>query len=590
MRFFSTLIASVLGSFIAVGLVIFVGIMIMTVVVTSSVSINEPSISSESVLVLSLTGPVEEQGTTDPLYDLLDIPQPQGLNRVRAALKSAANDDRIQAVWVKPQGVIAGWSTLLEIRESLEDFKMSGKPLIASSAGDFSMRESDYFLASVADSIFSAPNAFFEFNGFYLGVSFYKGLFDKLNVDPTILKVGSYKGGVEPYSREDMSDENRIQYSEILSNWNNLMTSTVAKARGINQEDVIDLIEMGTIMTTEDAYEHGLLDGLLQTEEIEALLSNLIGSDDDLSTISLAKYSPSAVDQPTNSEGTIGLMTASGTIISGQSNNLNGYLGAGSFQKSMKKFRDDDRVKAVVLRIDSPGGSATASEAMWQSVKETSQKKPVVVSMGDLAASGGYWLATAGDTIIASPHTITGSIGVYGVHFSLGRMLETKFGITSDHVSTSEYADMFSGMRPLRPSEQALFQRSLGDTYEKFLHRVSENRNMSIEDVHEVAQGRVWTGNLAFDAGLVDELGNLDDAIRIASDMAGLEEGSYRVKRLPEPETLLDQYLDLFLAHIRSFIESPIETQFRKEARLLEEAIKLQGIPIARMPINIEYR
>jgi len=590
MRFFSTLIASVLGSFIALGLLIFVGVMIMTGVVTSTVTSSDPTISSESVLVLSLSGPIEEDGSTDPIYELFDVPQPQSLNRVKAALKSAATDERIQAVWLKPQGVITGWATLLEIREALQDFTKSGKPLIASASGDFSMRESDYFLASTADSIFSAPSAFFEFNGFYLGASFYKGLFDKLNVEPTILRVGSYKGGVEPFSRENLSTENREQYSEILSNWNDLLMSTVAKARNLPQEDVIDLTQSGTLLTTEDAYEHGLLDGLLHSEEVEAVLNDLIGNDEDLNTVSLGKYTPSSDDQPSNSEGTIGIMTASGTIISGSSNDLNGYLGASSFQKSMKDFRDDDQVKAVVLRIDSPGGSATASEAMWQSVKQTSQKKPVVISMGDVAASGGYWLATAGDTIVASPHTLTGSIGVYGLYFSIGQMLETKLGITFDHVATSDYADMFSGMRPLRPSERALLQRSLEDTYEKFLVRVSENRNMTIDSVHEVAQGRVWTGDAAFEAGLVDQLGNLDDAIRIAAKMVGLQEGTYRIKRLPRAETLLDQYLDLFLTRIRVFIESPIETQIRKEAQLLDEATKFQGIPIARMPIDVTYR
>ncbi len=590
MRFFSTLIASILGSFIALGLLILVGSLIMAGVVTSTVSSSELPISQESVLVLSLSGPIEEHGTYDPFYDLFDVPQPQSLSRIREALKGATTDERIEAVWLKPQGVITGWATLLEIRESLHDFKKSGKPIIASASGDFSMREADYFLASVADSIFSAPNAFFEFNGFYLGASFYKGLFDKLNIEPTIVRVGSYKGGVEPYSREDLSAENRKQYTEILNNWDDLMIGTIAKARDMSQEDVNHLIQSGALLTTEDAYQHGLLDGLLHNEDVEALIRELTGHDDDLNTVSLDRYSLSSNQSSSGSEATIGIMTASGVIISGNSRDLDGYFGASSFQKSMKDFRDNDQVKAVVLRIDSPGGSATASEAMWQSVKQTSERKPVVVSMGDIAASGGYWLATAGDTIVASPHTLTGSIGVYGVHFSIGRMLETKLGITSDHVSTSDYADMFSGMRPLRPAEQALLQRSIEDTYQKFLRRVSESQNMDADAVHEVAQGRVWTGDVAFDAGLVDILGNLDDAIRIAAEMAGLQDGEYRIKRLPKAETLLYQYLDRFLTHVRTFIESPLETQIRQEARLLSEAMKLQGIPIARMPIDLVYR
>jgi len=588
MRFFSTLLASVLGSFIAFGLLFVVGGMIMAGLIASTVSTSDPSITSESVLVLSLSGPINELGTSDPLYELLDVPQPQGLNQIQSALEHAATDDRIEAVWLKPQGIITGWATLVEIRESLLEFKKSGKPLIASTSGDLAMREPDYFLATAADSIYGPPRAFFEFNGFYLGVNFYKGLLDKLNIEPTVLRVGTYKGGIEPYTREDLSDENRAQLKVIVDQWNHLMTSTVADARNLTQEEVQQLMQSGALFTTEDALQYGLLDGLLQSEHVDRLIAKWIDSDEDLNTVSLAHYYPSTTGGPSDSDGTIGIMNASGVIISGSSNELNGYLGASSFQKSMKKFREDDRVKAVVLRIDSPGGSATASEAMWQSVRETSDVKPVIVSMGDLAASGGYWLATAGDTIVASHHTLTGSIGVYGMHFSLGQMLETKLGITSDHVTTSDYADMLSGMRPLRPAERAMFERSLSETYDKFLERVSENRMMTTDAVHAVAQGRVWTGSDALEAGLVDELGNLDDAIRIAAHKAGLEDGRYRVKRLPQPETLVDQYLDLLLTRIRTTFESPVETMIRKEARLVDEAIQLQGIPIARMPLEVK--
>ncbi len=589
MRFFSTLIASVLGSLIAIGVLIFLGSLVMTGIIASAVSTSEAPISSESVLLLQLSGPIQETGVSDPIYELFDFPQPQSLSQIRTALKSAATDDRIKAVWLKPQGIIAGWPTLLEIRQSLLEFKKSsGKPIIASASGDFAMRESDYFLASSADSVYASPRAFFEFNGFYLGVSFYKGLLDKLNIEPTVLRVGSYKGGIEPYTRENLSTENRSQLTAVLENWDELMIRTIAQARDLSTEDLTNLIRDGQLLTTEDAHASGLLDGLLQNEEVESRLRELTGLEDRLRTTSLSRYTLSTVESSYGNDSTIGILHASGTIMSGRGSELNGILGSDSFQESMEEFRDDDNVKAVVLRIDSPGGSATASESMWKAVKETTKKKPVIISMGDLAASGGYWLATAGDTIIASPHTLTGSIGVYGMHFSIGQMLETKLGITSDQVSTSNYADMFSGMRPLRPSERALMERSLNETYDTFLERVSDNRKMSTEAVHKVAQGRVWTGEAALEAGLIDKLGNLDDAISIAAEMANLEEGTYRIKQLPIPETLMDQYLELFFARIRSYIESPIEAQLRAEARLIDEAIQLQGTPIARLPLEIE--
>ena len=593
MRFFSTMVASVLGSLIAIGLLVFIGFLIATAFIASSFStfssVQAP-VASESILTLRLSGPIEEYGISDPTYELFDLPQPTSLAQISSALDKAAGDDRIKAVWLKPQGVIAGWPTLAEIRQSLLEFKESGKPVIASASGDVSMRESDYFLATAADSIYAAPGAFFEFNGLSLSVLFYKGLLEKLNIEPTILRVGTYKGAIEPYTREDLSRENREQLAAILENWNQLLTNTTAEARGMSEEHVQNLIQTGTILTTEDAVEADLLDGLLSEENVRTRLKKWVEIDGRLRTTSLSTYSSSGSSGSSSYSEAIGVLTASGTIMSGNSSDRNGLLGATTVERSLRSFRENDDVKAVVLRIDSPGGSATASEAMWQAVKETSNDKPVVVSMGDMAASGGYWLATAGDTILASPHTLTGSIGVFGMHLSLGRMMETKLGITYDHVSTSDFADMFSGMRPLRDAERALFERSLGQIYTKFLERVSESRGMTVDAVDAIGQGRIWTGEAALNAGLVDQLGDLDDAIEIAAEMAGLEKDQYRIRRLPRPRTLMDRYLDLFMIGIRSLFESPIEAQLRTEARLLDEAVRLHATPIARFPLDfVEY-
>ena len=584
------MVASVLGSLIAIGLIIFICALIATAFIASSFSTVQAPVASESVLTLRLSGPIEEYGISDPTYELFDLPQPTSLAQISSALDKAAGDDRIKAVWLKPQGVIAGWPTLAEIRQSLLEFKESGKPVIASTSGDMAMRESDYFLATAADSVYAAPGAFFEFNGLSLSVLFYKGLLEKLNIEPTVLRVGTFKGAVEPYTREDLSRENREQLAAILENWSQLLTGTTAEARGMSEEHVLNLIQTGTILTTEDALEADLLDGLLSEENVRTRLKKWIEIDGSLRTTSLSTYSSSSSSGSSSHSDAIGVMVASGTIISGNSSDRNGFLGATTFEKSMRSFRENDDVKAVVLRIDSPGGSATASEAMWQAVKETSTEKPVVVSMGDMAASGGYWLATAGDTVLASPHTLTGSIGVFGMHLSIGRMMETKLGVTYDHVSTSDFADMFSGMRPLRDAERALFERSLGQIYTKFLERVAESRGMTVDAVDAIGQGRIWTGEAALDAGLVDQLGDLDDAIEIAAEMAGLEKDQYRIRRLPRPKTLMDRYLDLFMISIRSFFESPIEAQLRTEARLLEEAVRLHATPIARFPLDfVEY-
>ncbi len=580
------MIASILGSLIAFGLLIFIGTLIVTAFVASSISSVQAPIASESVLTLRLSGPIQEYGISDPTYELFDLPQPQSLAQIKGALERAANDDRIKAVWLKPQGVITGWSTLAEIRQSLLEFKKSGKPVVASASGDLAMRESDYFLATAADSIYATPGALFEFNGLSLSVLFYKGLLDKLNIEPTVLRVGTHKGAVEPYTREDLSRENRVQLEAILENWNQLLTSTVAEARGMSEERITNLMQTGALLTTDDAHGADLLDGLLSEERVRTHLQKWVESDGKLRTTSLSSYASAISSGSSGHSDAIGIMIASGTIVSGNSTDRNGYLGAATLEKSMKSFRENDNVKAVVLRIDSPGGSAAASEIMWQAVKETSKEKPVVVSMGDMAASGGYWLATAGDTILASPHTLTGSIGVFGMHFSLGQMMETKLGVTYDHVSTSDYADMFSGMRPLRDAERALFERSLGQIYTKFLERVAESRDMTVDAVDAIGQGRIWTGEAALNSGLVDQLGGLDDAVEIAAEMAGLEKDQYRIRRLPRPRTLMDRYLDLFMVRIRSFFESPIEAQLRAEARLLEEVVRLHATPIARFPLD----
>ena len=593
MRFLPTLLTSVLGTLVAFALIFLFGGLVFSAMISSVGSIgaaSEPSVSSNSVLVMDLSGPVLEQAPGEDPFDVFfDIPTPTSLYDFKKTLANAANDDRIAAVWLRPGGVMAGWVTLTEMRDALVEFKASGKPVIASE-DDLGMGEAAYFLASAADSIYSTPEPFFEFNGFYLGVSFYKGLIDKLNIEPTVIRAGQFKGAVEPYTRRDLSDENRLQLEAILANRYDSFVNAVAESRDLSATAVSNLMTEGELISAKDAHRAGLLDNLLHEDEVRDRLKEIIGVSEDLNTISFSRYSGAKASSTGSSSDAIAIVYAVGAIMDGSSSAYSQTLGSSTFTKAMKTARENDRVKAVVLRINSPGGTVTASDAMWREVALTAQEKPVIVSMGDVAASGGYWLATAADTIMVSPNTITGSIGVFGIHFSIGRMMDTKLGITSDRITTGPFADMFSGMAPLEPREQALLERAIDQTYQEFLSRVSDSRGMSVEDVDAIAQGRVWTGSDALDNGLADLEGGMDEAIALAAEMAQLEPDTYRIMRLPRPKSLLDEFTDSFLIRVRSIMDSPWDAALREQARLLEELSHMQKAPVARLPWDIEIK
>ncbi len=594
MRFFSTLVASVLGSFIALGFVFFFGFLFLAALVASSDV--APMVRPGSVLVMNLNGPIPELVSHDSFNQAFAGEADFDLNDIKSALKKAAVDERIDGVWLQMQGVQASWATLHEIRQALLAFKESGKPLIASS-GEYMMTESDYFLASVAEDVFASPEAFFEFNGFYLDVMYYKGLLEKLEVEPEIIRAGKYKAAVEPLFREDLSEENEAQLAALLESHNSVFLNAIAESRGRPATDVQRLTEDPAFLTASAAYEAGLLDGLVYEDEVEARFKERLGHDSDatLRHTPLKAYinvPDSEAGVATGNAGQIAIVYASGTIMSGTS--TAGVVGSKTFNEAMQQARTNDRIKAVVLRINSPGGSASASDAMWREITLTADEKPVVVSMGDLAASGGYWIATAADTIVANPQTITGSIGAFGVLFNIGTMLDNKLGITTDQVRTSAYADMFSGMRPLAPQERALLEHALDDTYQQFLQKVADSRGLDVATVDEIGQGRVWSGKQALDYGLVDVLGDLDTAVAIAAEKAGLEEGTYRTRLLPRPKTFIEELNSTLSAQAaetwQSLRATPIERALVRQARLLEQLVAMHGTVQARMPMEITIR
>lgn len=582
MRFFSSLLASILGTFVALGLLLLLGSALAAALL--STSSTTPTVRHNSVLVVELSGPVPEIASHDPLAGLLLDEASYDLQDLRKALRNAAADDRIGGMWLKLRGVQASWSTLEEIRLALEVFKASGKPMFASS-GEYMMAERDYFLATVADSIFALPEAFFEFNGMYLEVMFLKGLLDKLDIEPEIIRVGEYKGAVESYSRTDLSRENEIQLQSVLDEYNGRLIEAVAASRAMDPEDVRELATDGAMITAAGAFEAGLLDGLLYEDEVTDLLRDRTGQDGDLRSVRLTSYmrvpDAEATGERARTDDRIAIVYAVGTILTGTSPSGISVVGSATFRDAMEKAREDERVKAVVLRINSPGGSAVASDAMWREIELTAREKPVVASMGDVAASGGYWIATAADTIVADRASVTGSIGVFGMLFNVGTALESNLGITTDGVQTSPYADMFSALRSLRPEERAILEQAIASTYDRFLERVSEARGMETAAVDSIGKGRVWTGRQAMEVGLVDALGGMDTAIELAAEMAGLQ--AWQTRLLPRPRTLMEEISDLMIMRVRRTFALPA-------AERIEELIRLNGQPQARVPLDFQLR
>ncbi|MDX1547242.1 MAG: signal peptide peptidase SppA [Rhodothermales bacterium] len=593
MRFFTTLLASLAGTLLAFALAFFFGFLFLLALAASADT--TPSVRSGSVLVVELSGAIPEQVSGDPFAQAIGGEPAYDLYGLTRAFEKAAADSRIEGVWLKLRGVTAPWATLQEIRHALGGVREAGKLVVASS-DDFPMREVEYFVATAADSVFAAPESFFEFNGFYLEVLFYNQLLEKLDVEAQIVRAGTFKSAVEPFFRDDLSPENEEQLAALLASQNAVFLEAVGTRRGITPEAVRRFLDDEALITSDAAYAAGLLDGLRFEDEVEALFKSHLGldPDDDLRTVSARSY----VRVPDREAGLevgseeIAVVYAAGTIMPGES--LSGVVGSETFNAAMEDAREDDDVRAVVLRINSPGGSASASEAMWREIALTSEAKPVIVSMGDYAASGGYWIATAADHLLADPTTITGSIGVFSLFFDLGEFFSGTLGITHDNVRTGPYADMFSGLRSLSEPERALLQRSTDETYARFLAKVAKSRGLSVAAVDSVGQGRVWTGQQALDLGLIDGLGTLHDAVAFAAAEAGLEEGDYRVRTLPVPKTFLDELNDALAVQAAAVWQraalTSTEQALLRHARTLDDLLRMQGTVQARLPMQWRVR
>lgn len=556
---------------------------------TIAISGEKPvTISDNSVLVLKGGVTIPDQGSNNP-YDGLDIinmtvtPAP-GLNEILGNIKKAASDDNIKGILVENGVMPSGWATTGEIRKALQEFRKSGKFVIAYS--DYVMLQEGYYLSTAADKIYINPSSTLDFKGLSGEVMFYKNALEKLGVEVQVTRHGKFKGAVEPFILDKLSPENEEQIkSYVGSIWSHVI-SEISAARGISSDRLNELADNLTGYVADGAFENGLVDGLVYRDALIDTLKIRSGltTDDKIMMVPMHKYTNVQGEQKTiAAKNKITVIYASGTIAMGRGNESN--IGGNSYSDLIRKERKDSAVKAIVLRVNSPGGNAIASDIIWKELELAAKVKPVVVSMGNYAASGGYYISAPGTRIFADPATITGSIGVFGLIPNTGRLLNQKLGITTQTVRTNENSDFPSVYRPMSIYEKEVMQLSIEKVYSDFIGKVSEGRKMPVTSVDSIGQGRVWSGADAIKIGLVDEEGGLYDAIEAAVKLAGIE--NYSVRELPQAEDPLTRIISQLSGDIRMKLLKQELGEYQRFFDELKEIKNLSGIQ-ARLPYFVE--
>lgn len=586
-QFFKYVLATIVGLL----LFSFIGFMLLFGIasVISAASDKQVTVSEKSVLKLNLDTPIHEIGEDNPLADVLPFTSNGdvvGLIDLRKALANAKADPNIKGVYLQTESPQAGWATLEEVRNALIDFKKSKKFVYAYGEN---MTEKGYYLASVADNIYLNPVGALEWNGLEGEYMFFKGTLDKLGVKPLIFRVGEFKSAVEPFIREDMSEPSKQQTASFLNSINNHFMANVAKSRNLSLANLRALADNLSIQTANDALKAKLVTRVAYFDEVETDMRKKLDVDDDkkISYISLNKYSKARkYVEEGSSRNRIAVIVASGDIVSGKGDDDN--IASEKIAEQFRRARLDDKVKAVVLRINSPGGSALASDVMWREITLTNKVKPVIASMSDYAASGGYYMAMGCRRIVAEPNTITGSIGVFGMLFNAQGFFKDKLGITYDRVTTNKYSDFPSVTHEMTEFEKDIIQKGVERTYNLFTTKAAQGRKMPVDSLRALASGRVWSGEQAKANGLVDALGGMDEAVRLAAKDAGLKEGDYRLRYIPEKKNFMER----FITTLSDEEESRINSQLGEAAPYLKYMKKLKNLEgiQARLPFDLTIR
>ena len=584
-QFFKFMFASMLGTFLLILLCTFISIGIIAIIVATATS-DETVISKNTVLSVRLDNTITERGSR--MNYTMGFPVPNrvtGLNDILDNLKKAGKDDNISGIYLDldDMNYSIGISTLDEIREGMLDFKSSGKFIWAYGEA-FSQKS--YYLASVADKIFLNPQGIIEFKGLASKMPFLKGLLEKLDVKMQIIRHGKYKAATEPLFLDKMSPENRQQITKLIADlWERMITG-ISDSRKISKAELNNIADSLKIENAGDALKYKFVDELVYKDELIGAMKKKLNLDKKkrIEYVSMERYtSVSEKKKPVPGSDKLAVIFASGTIDGGEGDDRS--IGSERISKAIRKAREDEKVKAIVFRINSGGGSALASDVIWREIDLARQVKPVVASFGDVAASGGYYIACAATKIMADPTSITGSIGVFGVVPNMEGLFSKKLGITFDRAMTNKNGDFIPVMKPLSPYQSMLIQREVDHIYDVFTGKVAEGRKLNKSTVDSVGQGRVWSGTDARAIGLIDEYGGLTKAIDLAAGLAKIK--NYRILSLPEQKYWFDELIDQFTGNDPS---AALKEALGSDYRLYEyyrEIREMKGIQ-ARMLMDIE--
>ena len=580
--FFASLLALLVFTILFV--VISIGI------IGSAASPSKPDIGAKGVLVLDLSKTYNEQGQRNPIGSFTgdasaDVP---GLYDVVRLLHYAKGDSSIKGLYIKAEDNPNGYATSEELIKAIDDFKSSGKTVMA--FGE-TMSQKAYYVASAANKIYCHPAGGLEWNGLSVDLYFVKNMLDRLEIQPQIFYAGKFKSATEPFRATQMTEPNKLQTNVWLGDLYSLLLQQASRARGIDTAQLHALANTGAIQTPNDALKNRLVDGLKYDNDIknEWLQILHLNKKDKINFVSLGKYAD-ATDFTKSTGSRIAVLYAQGDIVGGTGQK--GQIASDDYKNLIRKLRLDDEIKAIVFRVNSPGGSALASDVIWHEIQLARQVKPVVVSMGDYAASGGYYISCAADSIYADAGTITGSIGVFTVIPNMGSFFKDKLGITFDGVKTAPYADMMTVSRPLTTTEQRFIQANVDTTYNTFVLRAATGRRRDTAYIDSIAQGRVWTGARGIAVGIVDRTGTLNDALACAARMA--KTSDYYVKEYPEPKSYFEELLSMYSDRSTKAKISAMEEQIGKPA--YEMLMKLKSVqnmfhePQARLPFMMDVK
>lgn len=583
--FFKYVLATITGIVISFVVLFIVLMGIIGAIISSASSDQEIVVKSNSVLYLSFDYDITERSEANPLGSL-NLPgystKNIGLDDILARVKYAATDANIKGIYLDASHIGVGFASLKEVRDELLAFKKTGKFVVAYNAG---YDQKAYYVASIADKVYVNPQGTIDFRGLASSTMFYKDLLDKVGVEMQIVKVGTFKSAVEPYFLNKMSDPNRLQVTSYLGSIYSTFIDEIAASRNIAADSLRAIANDYRVRDADDAVKYKLADAKLYKDE---LLSDLrkrlkISEKDEISFVSLLDYNKKNKGDASGSE--IAVLYAAGEIVDGEGTGP-GQIGGDKFSRELRKLREDDAVKAVVLRVNSPGGSALASDIIWREVILTKKVKPVIVSMGDLAASGGYYISAAADSIFAEPTTITGSIGVFGVIPNFQNLMNNKIGVHYDGVKTGKFADLTTSFdRPLTAEERDIIQREVDKVYATFTKVVADGRKLSVADVDSIGQGRVWTGAQGVNNKLVDRLGSLNAAIQAAAKKANLSK--YKVSQYPEKEDPFTSILNNSKEKVQVWVAKEQMGEYYRYFDVMKKATAQTGVQ-ARLPYSVE--